>query len=56
MEGRRVGEGGDMTRKSPTGEGIMKIGGRNMIGRGSVFLWNIEDIFLVLRSLVLGFW
>jgi hypothetical protein len=44
MEGRRFGEGGDMTGKSSTGEGIimMKIEGRSIIGRRSVFL---SDIF-----------
>jgi hypothetical protein len=39
MEGWRVGEGGDMTGKSPTGEGIiMKIGGRSINGKRSVFM------------------
>jgi hypothetical protein len=37
MEGRRVGEGGDMMGKSPTGEGIMKIGGRSIGGGGLYF-------------------
>jgi hypothetical protein len=41
MEGRRVSEGGDMMGKSPTGEGIMKIGGKENRGRRSIsdFCW-----------------
>ena len=37
MEGRRVGEGGDMTGKSPMG-GIMIFGGGSILEEGTVFL------------------
>jgi hypothetical protein len=55
MEGRRVGEGGDMTGKSPTGEDYYEnLGGGRIIGEErTVFLvW----IFSGVGSLVLEFW
>ena len=49
MEGRRVGEGGDMTGKSPTGEEHYFFGRKNY--------WRGEDCMLgLLFFLVLGVW
>jgi hypothetical protein len=53
MEGRRVGEGGDMTGKSPMGEGHYDFGGGSILEEGLDFWFGI---FSGVGSLGLGFW